>query len=389
VKQCLFIRPHRLSARTSGSHPEKRGSIPRGVTNYMKKTVFVIGAGASKEINLPTGKELKDKISNLLNIKYQHNSLVSGDYTIADALRMHISNQDGDVNDFNSYLNEAWRIKDAMPLAISIDNFIDSQREGIKIAFCGKLAIVRSILDSERQSNLFFKKTNINSTINFESLKETWYIPFFQIITENCTVDELEIRFKNISLIIFNYDRCVEHFLLHALQKFYKLDKLKASELIKSIKIFHPYGQVGNLPWYQTVNSAEYGQELQPNQLLELSNKIRTFTEGTDPKSSEISKIREQIDKAEKIIFLGFAFHKLNMELISPNKHTKRNNYNIPVKCLATTFGISHHDTKIVKSQISNLTTQLNFEIITSDLSCYKFFNEQWRSLSFGNTTEQ
>jgi hypothetical protein len=30
------------------------------------KTVFVIGAGASKEANLPTGSELKVQIANLL-----------------------------------------------------------------------------------------------------------------------------------------------------------------------------------------------------------------------------------------------------------------------------------------------------------------------------------
>jgi len=35
-----------------------------------KKTTYVIGAGASKEANLPEGSELKDKIARLLDIKH-------------------------------------------------------------------------------------------------------------------------------------------------------------------------------------------------------------------------------------------------------------------------------------------------------------------------------
>ena len=35
-----------------------------------KKTVFVFGAGASKEAGLPTGEELKSKIADLLNVYY-------------------------------------------------------------------------------------------------------------------------------------------------------------------------------------------------------------------------------------------------------------------------------------------------------------------------------
>jgi hypothetical protein len=35
---------------------------------FKSKTVFVIGAGASKEAGLPTGEELKKSISTLFNV---------------------------------------------------------------------------------------------------------------------------------------------------------------------------------------------------------------------------------------------------------------------------------------------------------------------------------
>jgi hypothetical protein len=34
------------------------------------KTVYIVGAGASKEVNLPIGYELKSIISKLLNIQF-------------------------------------------------------------------------------------------------------------------------------------------------------------------------------------------------------------------------------------------------------------------------------------------------------------------------------
>jgi hypothetical protein len=116
-----------------------------------KNTVFVIGAGASKEANLPTGYELKSKISKLLDIRFSHGyQQTSGDYVITDALRRLVLNSDGRSGDINPYLHEAWHIRDALPQAISIDNFIDAHRDNDKIALCGKLAIVRSILDAEK-----------------------------------------------------------------------------------------------------------------------------------------------------------------------------------------------------------------------------------------------
>lgn len=48
----------------------------------MSKTVFVIGAGASKEANLPTGEELKSSISSFLDIRFEYNTQIKGDYLI-------------------------------------------------------------------------------------------------------------------------------------------------------------------------------------------------------------------------------------------------------------------------------------------------------------------
>jgi hypothetical protein len=137
---------------------------------------------------------------------------------------------------------------------------------------------------------------------------------------------------------------------------------------------------VGNLPLSDHDGSMNFGGEPNSGQLLELSKKIKTFTEGNDPKSSEISEILKHMQQANKVIFLGFAFHKLNMSLITPPRIDGKRVSN--VKCFATTHGISGSDKEVVNSQLKLLYDD-QVEIKTADSICNDFFKEYWRSLSF------
>jgi len=344
-------------------------------------TIFVVGAGASKEAKLRTGLELKGHIAQLLDIRYGHfgDKQEHGDYLIASALFEHVRQPDGRRGDINPYLHEAWHIRDALPQAISIDHLLDAHRDNDKIALCGKLAIVRSILMDERSSLLYYEPSR-GSNFNFRVLENTWYIPFFQLLTENCRKNDIKERFKSITLIIFNYDRCVEHFIYNALQNYYKLSVEESIKLVTNINIYHPYGVVSTLPWVDQSGAIEFGAEPRSTQLLELSKKIKTFTEGTDPGSSEILEIREHMRIANRVVFLGFAFHKLNMQLIAPEQLDGTSNSDI--RCFATTLGISSSNKEVIEGQIKEL---YHGEIIVNmaNLVCYDFFKEYWRSLSF------
>src|SRR5215469_9951144 len=123
---------------------------------FKSKTVFIVGAGASQEAGLPTGAQLKDIIAEKLNITYLNDFAFgtpdAGDEEIAFALSVYARETGGD---FSSYLHEAWKIRDAMPQAISIDNYIDTHSMNHSLVLCGKLGIVRSIIEAERKSKLF------------------------------------------------------------------------------------------------------------------------------------------------------------------------------------------------------------------------------------------
>jgi len=344
------------------------------------KTVFVIGAGASKEANLPTGYELKGRIAKLLDMRFEYHKQEHGDYQIVEALRALVRTDDGRNGDINPYLHEAWHIRDALPQAISIDNFIDSQRGNEKIAICGKLGIVRSILEAEKESILYFDKFESNSGMRFNKLENTWYLPFFQILTENCEIKDLKDRLKSIAVIIFNYDRCLEHFLYFAFQNYYRISGKESADLIEEIGIYHPYGSIGSLPWCPSDEVVEFGAESNGHQLLGLISQIKTFAEGTDPSSSDIIAIRNHMSEARKVVFIGFAFHKLNMNLISPNGSEVGDREN--PKCFATTYGISENDKEVISDQLDQLY-KANIDMRMVNLECNKFFAEFWRSLAF------
>jgi hypothetical protein len=363
----------------------------------MTDTVFIIGAGASKEANLPTGDELKNKIVELLDIRFNQfgKNLLHGNPNIVAALRSLLNRPDRAKGDINSYLEEAWNIRDAMPLAISIDNFIDNHRDNEKIALCGKLAIVQSILKAEEQSLLSIdEKTYENYyqnyfNLNYKNLKNTWYISFFKLITENCAQDDLKARFKSITLIIFNYDRCVEHFIYQALRHTYKkMSDDEVVEIVKCMNIYHPYGTVGNLPWIDDQNMPiGFGEHPGAEQLLKLTNNIKTFTEGTD--SKENLEIQKYVRFANRIIFLGFAFHELNMQVITSNfNDIKDRPKNLITHVFATTYGISDSDTAVINNQIRALHFRKDLNYPTDNVKminkpCNEFFAEFWRTLSF------
>lgn len=56
---------------------------------FKSKTVFIVGAGASCEAGLPSGDTLKERIAELLDIRFNDwgSDQISGDRRIVKALR--------------------------------------------------------------------------------------------------------------------------------------------------------------------------------------------------------------------------------------------------------------------------------------------------------------
>ncbi|HEX3530677.1 MAG TPA: hypothetical protein VH988_26740 [Thermoanaerobaculia bacterium] len=346
-----------------------------------KSLVLVVGAGASKEVDLPVGAELKREIANVLDIRFRNGYERTGDDYIVNALHILVRSPDGRAGDINPLLEAARLIRDAMPQAMSIDNFIDSHRENERIALCGKLAIARCILAAEANSSLQFDRSNIYNKMNFSSLEPIWFNAFFQLLTESCQRQDLAARFQKVGVISFNYDRCIEHYLHSALQNYYRLKSEEAAEVLSALEVHHPYGKVGVLPWMDANAGIEFGAPPDAKQLIEVAGKLRTFTEGTDASTSDISVVRTSVATAERIAFLGFAFHRINLELLFPGPRSKGPPDMRPI--YATALGISQSDAKLIAEDLAVMRNVLLERIhIRTDLTCSQLFQEYRRSLS-------
>jgi hypothetical protein len=355
--------------------------LERITVTVKEKTVFVLGAGASKELGLPTGDELKSVIAKNVNISFKHGlSQESGSYEICEAFRI-LARQQKEQQGINDYLRACWKIRDAMPQAISIDNFIDARSDDPLIAVAGKLGIATSVLAAESASKLAVNPLKGIDHPNFNELSNTWHNSFFQLLTENCKKEDLPNRLKRVSLVIFNYDRCVEVFLLQAFKNYYTINESEALQLLKQVEIHHPYGVVGALPGLSKGTSTPFGVTPPANELLAISNEIKTFTEGTDESASHIRRIRELMCHCHRTVFLGFAYHRLNMQLLykKPSGLPSLNSR----KIYGTALSLSASDVGIISEEISVFAeVEKSFVGLRNDLTCHGLFKEYWRSMA-------
>lgn len=354
------------------------------MSGHSKFITFVLGAGASFEVAMPTGHELKAKIASSLSFKTDPiGRLTGGRDQIRKAL-YDLGQRQGATRSLHDYHKAAIRICAGMPQAPSIDNFIDSHRDNTTIAEVGKLAIASEIITAERRSALYVDPANIYNTINFTNVADTWFNAFFQLITLNAQESDLPSRFKKVKIVTFNYDRTLEHFLFHSIQNYYGCSPDRAAKILSHLIIHHPYGQVGSLPWQNPGTNLPFGGEMDSSTLIRVAETLRTFTEGTE-QDSQITKIRASIFNAETVTFLGFAYHELNLQLMFGDAIDQPIRYEKQV--FGTAMGLSESNKKVISNELAKLG---RFDIsqitLRRELSAAQLLPEYSRSLRLPST---
>ena len=338
--------------------------------------MLVLGAGASAEVGLPIGAKLLTDIVKLIDIKFDHWNQSSGDGHILQALK-HILPKTADVTLLNEHLHAAWQLCASAQQALSIDNVIDAL-EDEKVERMGKLGIVRAIHEAERQSNFFRAVDGRVDTLDLSKFKGTWYDSFTKLITENIRKSEVETLFDNIEIINFNYDRCIENYLPHSLANYYGVPTQEIRTLMPKLTIHRPYGVAGKLPWQDgDLPSVEFGGG-RIDQTADAAAQIRTFTEQVE-EGEALGRIRAATSNAERTVFLGFAFHRQNVELIAAKAPSD-------AEILGTAFEVSKSDRDAISNElISGFEYDemlANQRVKLADLKCGSFFQEFWRTLT-------
>lgn len=340
---------------------------------FNKSTIFVIGAGAGAEIKMPMGGALSATIADKTHIKYKDygHDLQSGDAAIADALKR-ITSKRG--IDFNEWRAEACAIREGIHHTRSIDAYLNTHKENEAIKTAGKLAIVQSILEAEGHSDL--ARSRDGQWHDSAHVARTWFADLFYIMQDGVgKADDIRDIFKNVSFITFNYDRCLEHYLHNAIRELYRLDWQSAAEIMQAIQIVHPYGQVGSLDWEQQARrKVAFGAD-KYDDIEGLAEEIKTFNEQVSDEQL-LRKIHDGLDGAERIVFLGFHFHKQNMDLM-----TVTNNENGTVRpvAYATALNRSGPEQEMIRHRISKLTgvnrAPKGIELSVTH-GCHAFFQE-------------
>lgn len=339
-----------------------------------KQTTFIVGAGACADILLPTGPELRKKVSEILRFQHDFGRLVSGDHVVERAIRKRAG------DDLNEYFGAASYIAEEVLLARSIDDFIDANRHDAAINFCGKLAIARCILKAERSSKLFVNSDHGGQNgIPIDRLESSWFAELFRII--QVPKSDVGSIFENVDFVIFNYDRCVEHFFFHAVRRLYRLSEGEAAEVMATANIHHPYGRLGSLPWMRAANGPRlaFGSEINSEELIAVADSLKTYTERVED-SEELGRIKGRILDADKMVFLGFAFHRQNMKLLKPNSDLfARRVYGTAYKFAPTEQELAHNQIASFCGRSLRDVREVHLE----DAPCDKLIRDYARAIQY------
>lgn len=281
-------------------------------------TAFVIGAGSGFDIGMPLGFDLIKMIERNADFKAEHGRIVGDPEALIQAM---FSEQVPSAptlrrkQDQQLIYGANMRIRDAANLVGSIDDYVNLHNTDENLVRAAKIQIAYAILASEQRCAL--RPTQVGYNVSdLKKLKKSWMFDFFKMISKPSNSQNPEDVFKNISIINFNYDRCLEQFLISAIGKLYNLEINQAARLVRDANIIHPYGQVGDLPIIRpTQDSVEFGDNTSFQSITRASNLIKTYTEQVN--SDVATLIKNMINNCSRVVFLGFGFHRQNIDLLS------------------------------------------------------------------------
>jgi hypothetical protein len=167
------------------------------------------------------------------------------------------------------------------------------------------------------------------------------------MLTADVKASEAQKALSNVKFVSFNYDRCLEQYLTSSLAVRFNITTKVAQNLLTDSPVLHAYGAIDPLAnEYGSVGS-EFGAEDGYDLRVKWKN-IKTFSEEIDAKDEQLLKIRNAILEADRLVFLGFAFHQPNMKLLDPSVRIKAKHI------YATAFGMSINDRQLIERELQN-----------------------------------
>lgn len=244
-----------------------------------KRTVFVLGAGASIPYGYPSGSELVDQILGDVG------SAAGSDFYQALEFDRQV------LEEFTRALRDS-----STP---SIDLFLEKRQRLLEL---GKIAIAKCLIQCEDEARL-------HSANN----QDDWYPYVWKHLITG--VDFEDFSRNQVSFVTFNYDRSLEQFLFSRLGSLYGKTSNECARQLSQIEFVHVHGYLSPLPWQGGESPRIYGSQLDGQIVLEAATNLRIVHEAksADPLFDRAFGL---LEAAEVIIFLGFSYLEDNVRRI-------------------------------------------------------------------------
>jgi hypothetical protein len=250
-------------------------------------TVLVLGAGASVPYRFPSSEELKRVICETLGAANSR------------ATQFLAEKYDHSPHEFVEF-REAFRRSGTS----SVDEFLEHRPEFIPV---GKLAIAYCLIPYENEENLF----------STSGRGGDWY----QYLFTKMNAPFEEFGNNRLSIVTFNYDRSLEHYLLTVLQNAYGCSVEECQQAVAKIPIIHVYGQLSRIPYPEPSSRPYVPDPEYTNHFVGYAAAGIKILHETEPELHEAHRL---LTEAQKICFLGFSYHPLNAQRLALSDSSNR-----------------------------------------------------------------
>jgi len=248
----------------------------------LRPTVFVLGAGASKDFNFPIGIELAREIVALEPGNSQRDHLLELGWS----------------------QREIDRFREALRYSAdtSVDAFLEKRPEFMDI---GKQAMAIKLIAREMLPAIF--PTQGPST--------TWLRYLFGRLQGSSLQEFGE---NPVSFFTFNYDRVLEQYLFTALSNSWGRPDEEVTATLNKIPIIHLHGQLGFLPWQSGdgTNRRPFEPTINKQTVGVAACGIKVVHEGVEDRAEQFAAAKAAIKKADRTYFLGLGTGNVNLTRI-------------------------------------------------------------------------
>jgi hypothetical protein len=282
-----------------------------------KRTVFILGAGASCPYGYPSGARLRELICRGSGFMKYYNDYLKNNPSLR-GLKPEVSR-------FTEAFGKS-HIK-------SIDLFM---AQNPKLAPVGKYIIAFEILRLEKDScfgeeakwhqesrEQYRLSERLEVRQHYEGTADfiggDWYSYVYNRLIEG-QVDRAalpDFSAGRLAFITFNYDRSLEQFFYESLRNsLTEPTEDRVVDSLRHLKILHAYGQIAPLKWQDPKAGVDYRpQQIDERFLQTAATNIKTIYEQKE--DAELNEAKELLSQAEQIFLLGFGYAPENMNVLA------------------------------------------------------------------------